>query len=125
MNLSHHEQLTQTANEHFQRQARTLRHENRKLQDCIKARQSDREMLIMRQVDGQMRDLEYEREMKIAEVEANFKAQEALRRDVERERAAQQELLSQFGKEKADEVFAMYPRVWDPLEKRKNYRNYS
>lgn len=123
--LAHNEHLISSANEHFDRAATALKHDNRRLADCLKKHKHDREMRIMRHVDQQMRELEYEGMSKMAEIESQVKVSESLRRQVENEQAKQAKLLAEFGKKTPEEVFSMFPNVWDPLEKRKNYRNYS
>lgn len=124
VHLAHNEFLINTANEKFMNQAAALKHENRRLIDCLRQRRHKREMRIMRHVDGQMRELEYEGMVKMAEIQAQCKASEALQLEVEHERAVQAKLLAEFGKETPEEVFRLFP--WEePLEKRKNFRNYS
>lgn len=96
--------------------------------DCLAARARNREMRIMRTLDGQLRELEYEGRVRRAEVAAQYKEHDALRREVAHETGVQARLLAEFGAAAAggvDEVFGMYPDVWAPLEQRKNYRNYS
>ncbi|CAN8103566.1 unnamed protein product [Discula destructiva] len=123
--LNYHEGMVNGANDRYRHAALALKHDNRKLIDCLKKLHRNREMRIMKLVDGQMRELEYEGKVKLAEIEAQIQENEELRLEYEREKDLQARLLAKFGKETADEVFGMYPDVWEPLEKRKNYRNSS
>lgn len=72
-----------------------------------------------------MRALDYEAKAKLAEVKARYKENKALREECSFMKGVQGKLLENLGKETAEEVFDMFPHVWQPLEFRKNRRNFS
>lgn len=79
----------------------------------------------MQHVDKHMRALNYEAKVKLAEVKARYRENDALRQEYSFMQGAQGKLLEQFGKETAEQVFEMFPHVWKPLDFRKNRRNFS
>lgn len=79
----------------------------------------------MKSVDRHLRDLDYETRAKLAEVKARWKENEQLRGEFEVMRGVQERLLAELGKETPEEVFGMFPTVWEPMEDRKNRRNFS
>lgn len=111
--------------ERLRHQARRLKHENRRLADCVAEHRSVRDRRIMRQVHGQIRELGYLARAKMAEIKARVRERDELRREVDSHVAFQRGLLELMGKDTPEEVFAMYPDIWEPEEIRKNRRNYS
>lgn len=79
----------------------------------------------MRQVQSQIRELDYVAKAKMAEIRARVRERDELRRELDTQLEVQGRLLSLMGKETPEEVFAMYPDIWEPEEIRKNRRNYS
>lgn len=112
-------------NEAYRHKTTALRHENRRLLDCVKRMRRNRELRIMQHVDGQARELAYERHMRLAEVEATYKENERLRRGFEAERRAQLKMLAELGQDTVEGAFAMYPDVWESLEDRMDRRHYN
>lgn len=123
--LNNHEERVNDANERYRHQIRQLKHENRKLGDCLALQRSRRDRRIMKSVDRHLRDLDYETRTKLAEIKARWKENEQLRGEFEVMRGVQERLLAEFGKESPEEVFGMFPTVWEPMEERKNRRNFS
>lgn len=113
------------ANERYRHDIRRLKHENRKLDDCLELWREKREKLIMRSVYQHIRDLDYENMAKLAEIKARWKENAELQDDYETMKDLQHRLLEEFGKETPEEVFEMFPNVWKSLEERKNRRNFS
>lgn len=111
--------------EQLRHEARRLKHENRKLADCFAEFRSTRDRRIMRQVQGQMRELSYIAKAKMAEIRVRVRERDELRRELDEHLGFQRSLLELMGKETPEEVFAMYPDIWEPEEIRKNRRNYS
>lgn len=125
MNLVHNEMLMATANERYRAETTALKHENHKLADCLRQRRANRERRVLQRVAGELRELNYEGDVKLAELEAQYKEQTHLRRGCERERERHAQMLAEFGAPSAGEVFGLYPEVWDSPEARKDRRNYS
>lgn len=113
------------SNERYRHDIRRLRHENRKLGDCLALRRDRRHRRIMRSVYEHIRAMDYESKAKLAEAKARWKENAELRSEYEAMKGAQEELLREFGKDTPDEVFEMFPDVWEPLEARRNRRNFS
>lgn len=123
--LKHNEEQVNASNERYRHEIRRLKHENRKLGDCLTLRRSVRDRRIMKEVHRHVRDLDYENRVKLAEVKARWKENEQLRCEYEAMRGVQEWLLTEFGKDTPNEVFEMFPTVWESLETRKNRRNFS
>lgn len=123
--LTKNEEDLNASNECFRHEATRLRHENRKLTDCIAFQGSVRERRILQQVDKRLRALKFEVKAKMAQIEDGYSENYQLREQCVDGRLRQEQLLKYFGKEKAEEVFAMFPHVWKSLEVRKNRRNLS
>ena len=119
------EERANAANEHYRHEARRLKHENRRLADCLGARRARRERRVMREVQRHIAELSYECKAKMAELRARRREHEHLRREWRVHAGVQQRLLAEFGKATAEEVFEMYPDVWETEEERKNRRNFS
>lgn len=111
--------------ERLRHEATRLKHENRKLADCYGEHRSTRDRRIMRQVQRQIRELNYVAKAKMAEIRARVRDRDGLAREIEEQREVQRRLLSLLGKDTLEEVFVMYPGIWEPEEIRKNRRNYS
>lgn len=126
--VAHLVQTEEQANAEAERlryEATRLKHENRKLADCFGEHRSTRDRRIMRQVQRQIRELDYVAKAKMAEIRARVRERDELRRELDAQQEVQGSLLSLMGKETPEEVFAMYPDIWEPEEIRKNRRNYS
>lgn len=126
--VAHLVQAEEEANaeaERLRHEARRLKHENRKLADCFAEFRSVRDRRIMRQVQGQIRELGYMAKAKMAEIKVRVRERDELRRELDGHLEFQRGLLDLMGKETPEEVFAMYPDIWEPEEIRKNRRNYS
>jgi hypothetical protein len=119
------EEQANAETERLRHEATRLKHENRKLADCFGEHRSTRDRRIMRQVQRQIRDLNYVVKAKMAEIRARVRERDELARELEEHRGVQRKLLELMGMETPEEVFAMYPDVWEPEEIRKNRRNYS
>lgn len=111
--------------ERLRHEARVLKHENRKLADCYDKYRSTRDRRIVKQVHRSIRELSYVARAKMAEFRARVRERDELRREVDARLEYRQGLLALMGKETAEEVFALYPDIWEPEEIRKNRRNYS
>lgn len=111
--------------ERLRHEARRLKHENRKLADCVAEHRSIRDRRIMKQVHGHIRELSYIAKAKMAEIKTRVRERDELRRELDAHLEAQRSMLEFMGKETPEEVFAMYPDIWEPEEIRKNRRNYS
>ncbi|KAJ0124960.1 hypothetical protein J7T55_006303 [Diaporthe amygdali] len=128
MEVAHLIQSEEQANaevERLRHAAKRFKHENRKLADCFEERRSTRDRRIMKQVQRHIRELSYIAKAKFAECKARVRERDALQRELDSHQDVQRKLLAIFGKETPDEVFAMYPDIWEPEEIRKNRRNYS
>lgn len=79
----------------------------------------------MKAVDKHLRDLDYETRAKLAEVKARWKENGQLRGELEVKRGVQERLLAEFGTGLPEDVFDMFPDVWEPVQERKNRRNFS
>lgn len=119
------EERANAGNERYRHENRRLKHENRRLADCLEARRHARERRIMQGVQRHIGELGYECKAKMAEVRARLREHEALWREYEAHQRVQRRLLAEFGKDTPDEVFAMYPDIWESEEARKNRRNFS
>lgn len=119
------EEQTNAAADRLRHQAKRLKHENRKLADCFEEHQSTRDRRIMKQVQRHVAELSYVARAKFSEVKARVRERDALQRERDAHEDVQRKLLAAFGKETPDEVFAMFPDVWESEEVRKNRRNYS
>ncbi|POS76822.1 hypothetical protein DHEL01_v204793 [Diaporthe helianthi] len=119
------EELANAEAEKLRHEATRLKHENRKLADCFGEHRSARDRRIMKQVQRQIRELNYVAKAKMAEIRARVRDRDDLARDIEEQREVQRRLLLLMGKDTPEEVFAMYPDIWEPEEIRKNRRNYS
>ncbi|KUI57683.1 hypothetical protein VP1G_05007 [Cytospora mali] len=119
------EERANAANELYRHECRRLKHENRRLADCLEARRSTRERRIMKNVQRHISELNYECKAKMAEVKARMREHENLLREYQVHIGVQQRLLGEFGKETPEEVFEMYPDIWESEEERKNRRNFS
>lgn len=111
--------------ERLRHEARRLKHENRKLADCFAEHRSIRDRRIMRQVHGNIRELGCVAKAKMAEIKARVRERDELQRELDGHVETQRRLLELMGKDTPEEVFAMYPDIWEPEEIRKNRRNYS
>lgn len=123
--LRYNEEQVNLINEKYRHDIRHLKHENRKLGDCLVLRQDTRNRRILRSVDRHIRGLDYEGKAKLAEVKARHKENEQLRKEYENMKGMQKRLLVEFNKDTPEEVFEMFPYVWESLERRKNRRNFS
>lgn len=113
------------SNERYRHEIRRLKHENRKLGDCMVLRQERRDRRIMKSVYQHIRGLDYEAKAKLAEVKARWKENGELCDEYEGMKGTQGKLLDAFGKDYPKEVFEMFPDVWESLDARKNRRNFS
>lgn len=113
------------SNEKYRHDIRRLKHENRKLGDCLLLRRENRSRRILKSVYEHIRSIDYETKAKLAEAKARWRENAELRSEYETMKATQEELLREFGKGRPEEVFDMFPTVWEPLEKRRNRRNFS
>ena len=126
--VAHLVQAEEQANaeaERLRHEAKRLKHENRKLADCFGEHRSTRDRRIMKKVHRNIRELNYMAKAKMAEIKARVRERDELARELDVEMKVQQKLLSLMGKDTPEEVFAMYPDIWEPEEIRKNRRNYS
>lgn len=123
--LRYNEEQANASNERYRHEIRRLKHENRKLGDCLALRRDRRHRHIMRAVYEHIRAVDYESAAKLAEAKARWRENEELRREHGVMREAQEALLREFGKDTPEEVFENFPDVWEPLEVRKNRRNFS
>ncbi|KAK7748020.1 hypothetical protein SLS53_001272 [Cytospora paraplurivora] len=113
------------ANERYRHECRALGHENRRLADCLAARRERRERRIMREVQASIGALRYECGAKAAELRARLREHGGLRRELRGLLGVRRGLLAELGKETAEEVFEMFPEVWEGEGERKNRRNFS
>lgn len=111
--------------ERLRHEARRLKHENRKLADCVAEHRSIRDRRIMKQVHGNIRELSYIAKVKMAEIKVRVRERDELRRELDTHLEVQRSMLEFMGKDTPEEVFAMYPDIWEPEDIRKNRRNYS
>ncbi|KAJ4424516.1 hypothetical protein N0V82_000840 [Gnomoniopsis sp. IMI 355080] len=123
--LNRNEEAVNASNERHRAMIHRLKHENRKLSDCIALQDNIRERRVLQQVDKHVRALDWEAKAKFAEVKARWRENEALREELEPLKDMHRKLLEKFGKQTAEEVFETFPDVWKPLEIRKNRRNMS
>lgn len=123
--LKYKEEQLNATNERYRHNIRRLKHENRRLGDCLGLRLDKRDKHIMRSVYRHIRDLEYENMAKRAEVDARWKENAELYDEYETVKGLHDRLLEEFGKKTAQEVFAMFPNVWEAVEERKHRRNFS
>lgn len=123
--LQYNEEQVNARNEQYRHGIGRLKHENRKLRDCLALRREMRHRRIMRSVYEHMRAVDYECKAKLAEAKARWRENAELRVEYETMKGAQEELLGEFGKDTPEEVFEMFPDVWEPLEVRRNRRNFS
>lgn len=119
------EEQANAGNERYRHECGRLKHENRRLTDCLAARRWRRERRIMRGVQRHIGELGYECKAKMAEVRARLREHEGLWREYEMHQGVQRRLLAEFGKDTPEEVFKMYPDIWESEEERKNRRNFS
>lgn len=125
VHLRYNEEQVNASNERYRHDIRRLKHENRKLSDCLALRRKRRHLRIMRSVYEHIHAMDYESKAKLAEAKIRWKENTELRDEFETMKGAQEELLSEFGKDTPEEVFEMFPDVWEPLETRRNRRNFS
>ena len=126
--VAHLVQTEEEANaeaERLRHEARRLKHENRKLADCFAEHRSTRDRRIMKQVHRHIRELSYIARAKLAEIRTRVRERDELQRELDAGMEFQRTLLEVMGKDTPEEVFAMYPNIWEPEEIRKNRRNYS
>lgn len=123
--MENNEEQCNRHNERYRHEITTMRHENRKLKDCLEAYKEQRARRIMKNVARYVSDLSFDCKAKLAEVKARWREQDHLKLEWDAEKETQIKILQEFGKRSPEEVFAMFPEVWDPLEVRKNRRNYS
>lgn len=117
--------LAGAAGDRYRRGCRALAHENRRLADCLAARRERRERRIMRAVQGGIAGLRYERGAAAAELRARARELAGLRGEYRRLLGVQAGLLGELGGETPEEVFEMFPEVWEGEGERKNRRNFS
>lgn len=123
--LRFNEEQVNMSNEKYRHDIGRLKHENRKLGDCLLLYKERRSRRILKSVYEHIRSIDYEAKAKLAESKARWRENAELRSEYETMKATQEELLREFGKDKPEEVFDMFPNVWASLEKRKNRRNFS
>lgn len=124
-NLVQTEEAANAEAERLRHNARLLKHENRKLADCFAEHRSTRDRRIVKQVHRHIRELSFTAKAKFAEIKVHVRERDNLQREIDAGMEFQRTLLGVMGKDTPEEVFAMYPDIWEPEEIRKNRRNYS
>lgn len=123
--LRFNEERVNATNEQYRHDIRRLKHENRKLGECLVQHLETRDRRIMKSVYDHVRGLDYEAKAKLAELKARWKENGELRDEYEEMKEMQEKMLKPFGKNSPEEVFKMFPDIWESLEERKNRRNFS
>lgn len=124
-NLTKNEEDVNASNERFRHEITRLKHENRKLNDCVDYEQTIKDRRILQQVDRRLRALDFDTTLKLAQINNEYKENHQLRQEFSEMKHTHDQLLEYFGVETAEDVFRMFPHVWEPLEYRKNRRNFS
>ncbi|KAI3394795.1 hypothetical protein diail_2197 [Diaporthe ilicicola] len=119
------EEQANAAADRLRHEAKRLKHENRRLADCLELHRTTRDRRIMRQVQRHIAELSYVARAKLSEIKARVREHDELQRERDTHELVQRNLLALLGKKTPEDVFAMYPNVWEPEEARKNRRNYS